>query len=132
MSTPKAKLRRTHKRTNAVVATLAATLDGSNSTAVVRSGDSPAPGVPLPSDRNHLTPVNQKRDATVAPATVDPVVLDNLPEVIPVTGSELEVIETYLSSLIDQLLSNATAGRATNTEPTPNPREPVRPSRPRS
>jgi hypothetical protein len=128
MSTPKTKLRRTQKRKGAVV-TSAAALDGS--TAAFRSGDRTAQDGTFPSKRNHGIPVNEKRAPAEGPATDDPVLLDNLPELIPVTRSELEVIETYLSSLIDQLLLNATADGAMQPVSNPNFREPIRASRPR-
>ncbi len=46
-----------------------------------------------------------KRGPKAGAATDEPIVLDNLPELIPVTGPELEVIETYLGTLIDGLLA---------------------------
>lgn len=49
----------------------------------------------------------------IAGGTIDePSVLDDLPEVIPVTGRELDVIETYLGNLIDQLLLDAACDMA--------------------
>ena len=44
-----------------------------------------------------------------------PSVLDDLPEVIPVTGPELDVIETYLGNLIDQFLLDAASDASTST-----------------
>ncbi|MFZ5681575.1 MAG: hypothetical protein ACOY91_17650 [Pseudomonadota bacterium] len=41
--------------------------------------------------------------------------LDDLPEVIPVTGPELDVIETYLGNLIDQFLLDAASDATTST-----------------
>jgi len=43
----------------------------------------------------------------VGAATDEPIVLDDLPGVIPVTRRELEIIETYLGNLIDRLLLDA-------------------------
>jgi hypothetical protein len=40
-------------------------------------------------------------------------VVDNLPDVVPVTAPELAVIETYLGSLLDQLLADAKASGST-------------------
>jgi hypothetical protein len=48
----------------------------------------------------------------VGAAADRPIVLDDLPGVIPVTGPELEVIETYLGGLIDRLLMDAASARA--------------------
>lgn len=48
--------------------------------------------------------------------TIDePSVLDDLPEVIPVIGPELDVIETYLGNLIDQFLLGAASDASTST-----------------
>jgi len=44
--------------------------------------------------------------------TDEPSVLDDLPEMIPVTGPELDVIETYLGNLINQLLLDAACDMA--------------------
>ena len=43
----------------------------------------------------------------------DSSVVDDLPDVVPVTAPEMAVIETYLGSLIDQLLADAKAPRST-------------------
>jgi len=52
----------------------------------------------------------------IAGGTIDePNVLDDLPEVIPVTGPELDVIETYLGNLIDQFLLDAASDASTST-----------------
>ena len=40
-------------------------------------------------------------------------VVDDLPDVVPVTAPELAVIETYLGSLLDQLLADAKASGRT-------------------
>lgn len=40
-------------------------------------------------------------------------VVDNLPDVVPVTAPELAVIETYLGNLIDQLLADTNAPGST-------------------
>lgn len=59
-------------------------------------------------------------------------VVDDLPELIPVTGPELDVIETHLGNLIDKLLLDATFDRAVALAATSNPVLPIRASRPRS
>lgn len=52
----------------------------------------------------------------IAGGTIDePSMLDDLPEVIPVTGPELDVIETYLGNLIDQFLLDAASDATTST-----------------
>jgi hypothetical protein len=132
MSTPKAKLRRTRQRKGASVATSSATLDGSSSTAASRSSDRAAQDVTFSSNRNGAIPVNQRRDPKAGAATDDPIVLDNLPEVIPVTRRELEVIETFLGSLIDGLLLDAASDMAMAPLSIPNPGKPARASRPKS
>jgi hypothetical protein len=132
MSTPNAKLRRTQKRKGAVIATSAAALDESSSTAASRSSDGTAQDLTVSSNRNDEIPVNEKRGPKAGAATDEPVVLDNLPEVIPVSAPELEVIETYLGNLIDRLLLDAASDRATTQTSTFNPGKPVRASRPRS
>lgn len=69
---------------------------------------------------------------TADAATDESVVLDDLPELIPVTGPELDVIETHLGNLIDRLLMDAASNKAVTPAPTSNPGMPVRASRPRS
>jgi hypothetical protein len=64
--------------------------------------------------------------------TDDPSVLDNLPEMIPVTRRELEIIETFLGNLIDRLLLDAASDRAMTHFSIPNPGKPIPASRPRS
>jgi hypothetical protein len=130
MSTPNAKLRRTRKRRGAVVATSAAAID--DSTAASRSSDRAAQDVTFSSNRNEAIPVKAKRDAKAGAATDDPIVLDNLPEVIPVTRRELEVIETFLGNLIDGLLLDAASDMAMAPLSIPNPGKPARASRPKS
>jgi hypothetical protein len=49
-------------------------------------------------------------------------VLDDLPEVIPVTGPELDVIETYLGNLIDQFLLDAASDASTSLGSPPRSR----------
>lgn len=132
MSTPNAKLRRTRKRKGTVVATSAAALDDSSSTAASRSSEGTAQDVTFSSNRNDAIPVNEKRDPKAGAATDDPIVLDNLPVVIPVTRRELEIIETFLGSLIDRLLMDAASDRAMTPLSIPNPGKPIRASRPRS
>lgn len=48
--------------------------------------------------------------APIASAKAEFTVVDNLPADIPITARELEVLETYLSDLIDQLLGDTLAG----------------------
>jgi hypothetical protein len=62
--------------------------------------------------------------------TDEPMVVDDLPAVLPVTRPELEVIETYLGGLIDRLLADG--GSAATPSPISNPGMPIRGSRPRS
>lgn len=69
---------------------------------------------------------------TAEAATDEPVVLDDLPELIPVTGPEVDVIETHLGNLIDRLLMDAASDRTVTPAPTSCPGMPVRASRPRS
>ncbi len=52
--------------------------------------------------------------------TDEPSVLDDLPEVIPVAGRELDVIETYLGNLIDRLLIEPASDRAVTPAPASN------------
>ncbi len=81
----------------------------------------PAPFLPQPECR-----------PTAGATTDDPVVVDNLPAVIPVTGPELDVIETYLGHLIDRLLMHAASDSAVTPASTANPGTPIQASRPRS
>lgn len=60
-------------------------------------------------------------DLIAGGTTGEPSVLDDLPEVIPVTGPELDVIEIYLGNLIEQLLLDAASDRAV----TPSTRPPA-------
>jgi hypothetical protein len=70
---------------------------------------------------------------TMSGATTDePIVVDDLPEVLPVTGPELNVIETYLGGLIDRLLTDASSDGAATPSPTSSPGMPIQGSRPRS
>ena len=95
--------------------------------AKVKSPDRPQ-GEPLAS---HDRPL--ERAPKAGAATDEPIVLDNLPEVIPVTAPELEVIETYLGNLIDRMLLDAAASSGAVTPISmPNPGKPARASRPRS
>jgi hypothetical protein len=130
MSTPNAKLQRTRQRKGATVATFVAAID--DSTAASRSSDKAAQDVTFSSNRNGAIPVNQKRDPKVGAATDDPIVLDNLPAVIPVTRRELEVIETFLGNLIDGLLLDAASDMAMAPLFVPNPGKAARASRPKS
>lgn len=78
------------------------------------------------------TPGHSKRGPKVGAATDEPIVLDKLPELIPVTVPELAVIETYLSTLIDRLLADATPASPVKPVLAANPGKPIRASRPRS
>jgi hypothetical protein len=51
------------------------------------------------------------RGANVVVADIS--VVDDLPDSVPVTASELAAVETYLGSLIDQLLTDAKASGST-------------------
>ena len=86
-----------------------------------RPDESRAPDAPKP-----------QRCPTAGAATIEPTVVDNLPDVIPVTMPELDVIETYLGSLIDGLLADANSEGVVTPSSTPNPGMPIRASRPRS
>ena len=94
--------------------------------AKVKSPDWPQ-GEPLAA---HDRPL--ERGPKAGAPTDEPIVLDNLPEVIPVTAPELEVIETYLGNLIDRMLLDAASSGAVTPISMPNPGKPVRASRPRS
>jgi hypothetical protein len=60
----------------------------------------------------HALDLAQPEHSPTTGGTIDqPSVIDDLPEVIPVTGPELDVIETYLGNLIDQFLLNAASDR---------------------
>ena len=48
-------------------------------------------------------------DASTAP--VDPVVIDNLGDRVPVGAAELEVVETYLDDVLRELLATVAAGQ---------------------
>lgn len=52
-------------------------------------------------------PAQSKRPIGRRPAHVEPavVVVDDLPALVPVTRREIEVIETYLSALVDEALA---------------------------
>jgi hypothetical protein len=132
MSTPKAKLRRSQKQKGAVVANSAAALDDSRSNAASRSRDGTAQDVAFSSRRNDAIPVNKKRAPKADAATDDPIVLDNLPVVIPVTRRELEIIEIFLGNLIDGMLLEAASDSAMTPLSLPKPGKPIRASRPRS
>ena len=68
---------------------------------------------------------------TVAVTTDEPILVDDLPEMIPVTGPELDVIETYLGNLIDRLLMDVASDRAVTPTLASNPGMSIRASRPR-
>lgn len=64
----------------------------------------------------HALDLAQPEYGPITGGTIDePNVLDDLPEVIPVTGPELDVIETYLGNLIDQFLLDAASDASTST-----------------
>jgi hypothetical protein len=86
-----------------------------------------------PRDKPHAPNLAQLECGPIGGGTTDePSVLDDLPEVIPVTGPELDVIETHLGNLIDQLLLDAASDRAVTPAATSNPGMPIGASRPRS
>ena len=64
-----------------------------------------APGV----ESRGPAPVCASQPVRVATGT-DPTVVDNLPADISITARELEVLETYLADLTDQLIGDALAG----------------------
>jgi len=132
MSTPKAKLRRTRQRKGAAVATSSATLDGSSSTHASTSRDGTPQNEAFSSNRDDAIPVNENRASKAGTATDDPIVLDNLPELIPITRRELEIIETFLGSLIDGLLLDPASDETMTPVSIPNSGKPSRASRPRS
>jgi hypothetical protein len=56
-------------------------------------------------DRRHPTVNGSRLRADPAPRACEiPEIVDDLPDLMPVTPSELDVIETYLGSLLDDLL----------------------------
>jgi hypothetical protein len=52
-------------------------------------------------------PAQSRRPIVRRPANVEPAVevVDDLPALVPVTQREIEVIETYLSALVDEALA---------------------------
>ena len=78
------------------------------------------------------TPGHSKRGPKVGAATDEPIVLDDLPGLIPVTRRELEIIETFLGNLIDGLLLDTASDGVMKPISMPNPLKPARASRPRS
>jgi hypothetical protein len=77
-------------------------------------------------------PDPQELGSTAGATTHEPVVVDDLPDVVPVIGRELEVIEVYLGTLIDGLLAEARAASAARPIPIANPGQPIRAARPKS
>ncbi|MGX4806883.1 hypothetical protein [Bradyrhizobium guangdongense] len=56
-------------------------------------------------------------------ATPDgPIVLDDLPEPIPVTVRELDTIQIHLGDLIDRLIADAASATGANALPAPTPK----------
>ena len=60
------------------------------------------PGVASPQ-----RPAARRCTRRVPPEQPTPEVLDDFPDVIPITSTELDVIETYLGGLIGELLGEA-------------------------
>lgn len=61
-------------------------------------------------------------------ATPDgPIVLDDLPEPMPVTVRELDTIQIHLGDLIDRLIADAASATGANPSPTPKARRAPRP-----
>jgi hypothetical protein len=88
---------------------------------------------PMMQDKPRAPDLPQPERGPSAGATADhPIVVDNLPEVIPVAGPELDVIETYLGNLIDRLLMDAASDRTATPASAFNPEMLIRASRPRS
>jgi hypothetical protein len=58
-------------------------------------------------ERSPARPAQSKRPIGRQPAHVEPavVVVDDLPALVPVTRREIEVIETYLSALVEEALA---------------------------
>ena len=84
-------------------------------------------------DKPRVPDLPQPARGPMASATTDEAtVVDDLSEAAPVTGSELDVIETYLGKLIDRLLVDAASDRAVTPASTSNPGMPIQASRPRS
>lgn len=55
----------------------------------------------------------------------DPIVLDDLPELIPITTAELDTIQIYLGDLIDRLIGDAASTTGAKPVSRPNARKPV-------
>jgi hypothetical protein len=50
-----------------------------------------------------------RRNGSCDPAASQWTVVDNWPEAVPVTGDEIDVLETYLGNLLDEILGGAHA-----------------------
>lgn len=80
-----------------------------------------------------VTAVNgPERPTPVGAAPADPIVLDDLPKLIPITVRELDTIQIYLGDLIDQLIAGTVLDAVTKPISTPEPAKPVRAARARS
>ncbi|TYL86111.1 hypothetical protein [Bradyrhizobium cytisi] len=75
------------------------------------------PGV-APSNRPQLERPSQR-----ARTSDDPVVLDDLPELVPITTAELDTIQFYLGDLIDRLIADAAASTETKSVSVPKARK---------
>ncbi|MEY9387562.1 hypothetical protein ABIF93_005819 [Bradyrhizobium japonicum] len=82
------------------------------------------PRVTSVKDPERPTPAGAKSD--------DPIVLDDLPELIPITVRELDTIQIYLGDLIDHLISGTVPEAVTKPISTPKPGKPARAARARS
>jgi hypothetical protein len=86
-----------------------------------------------PQDKSRAPDGPQPRCCPAASATTnEPIVVEDLPEVMPVAVPELDVIETYLGGLIDGLLMDAGPEGTVTPSSTSNPGMFIRASRPRS
>jgi hypothetical protein len=64
-------------------------------------------------------PAQSRRPIVRRPANVEPAVevVDDLPALVPVTRGEIEVIETYLSALVDEALAGTESEISRRREP---------------
>lgn len=67
-----------------------------------------------------------ERPAPAGAAPTDPIVLDDLPKLIPITVRELDTIQIYLGDVIDQLIAGTVPDAVTKPISTPKPGKPVR------
>lgn len=71
-------------------------------------------GVPVPERRRCR---RRRASEKLSDAAPDPIVVDDLPEIVPVGSRELDVIETYLGPLLNELFgAGMTKARACRTD----------------